>query len=289
MSLFDGAVRTIMANADKNAATEDAVMGEDGFLHCRVCGEAVEAELPEELKRIFHNRKTRPRMCKCARDRADAEEVEENKRQIQYRIEELRSEGLYSVFYEDCAFSKDDRRDQRASEIARKYVEKFDEMQKDNTGLMFWGGVGTGKSYLAACIANALIEKLHPVMMAPIQDIAAAMTENYGAHRDSILAKVESVDLLILDDIGAERGTDYMIQQEYDIINRRCNTKKPLIVTTNLTPQQMKDKSNINRCRIFDRIEGMCLAMKVGGESRRGEIAKEKAKRFKKLLEEGDD
>lgn len=288
MSLFDGAMRTIMANADENAATEDAFTGEDGFLHCRVCGEAVEAELPEELKRIFPNRKTRPRMCKCARDRADAEEVEEKKQQAQYKIDALKSEGLYSVFYGNCTFGKDDQHDQRASEIARKYVGKFAEMQKDNTGILFWGGVGTGKSYLAACIANALIEKLHPVMMAPIQDIVAAMTENYGAQRESVLAKVESVDLLILDDLGVERGTEYMLQHAYDIINARYNAKKPIIVTTNLTPQQMDTETNINKKRIYDRITETCLAVKIGGESRRGGIVREKAKRFKKLLEEGD-
>lgn len=289
VSIFREIFAGIMENSTTGRGERKMYKGEDGYMHCDVCGEPLEAELPEEIKALFPNKKTRPRMCRCDREKYESEEKAEKEQLAKNRIEMIRKEGLYSQLYESCTFEKDDRRDERASHIARNYVSHFPEYSEGNAGLMFWGGVGTGKSYLAACIANALIDKRCTVIMAPLQDIVADMTANYNADRDTILSRVENCDLLILDDLGVERGTDYMYEHVYDLINARYLSKKPMIVTTNLSPQQLESDPDIRKVRIYDRIKENCQPIKVAGESRRKGIAKGKAELFRRLLEAGED
>ena len=107
-------------------------------------------------------------------------------------------------------------------------------MRADNIGCLFWGGVGTGKSYLAGCIANALMEKEIPVHMtnfALILNDLAASFEN----RNEYISRLCRYSLLILDDFGMERGTEYGLEQVFNVIDSRYRSGKPLIVTTNLT------------------------------------------------------
>ena len=96
-------------------------------------------------------------------------------------------------------------------------------------GCLFWGGVGTGKSYLAGCIANALMEKEIPVHMtnfALILNDLAASFEN----RNEYISRLCRYPLLILDDFGMERGTEYGLEQVFNVIDSRYRSGKPLIV-----------------------------------------------------------
>lgn len=285
VSIFSEIFAGIMENAENGRGVKETHRGEDGLLYCDVCGEPVEAEMPEEIKLLFPEKKTRPRMCRCDREKADMEEKNEKERLARNRIDAIRKDGLYSSMYDSCTFANDDRRDERASRIARNYVSHFREYSEENAGLMFWGGVGTGKSYLAACIANALIDRNCTVIMAPLQDMVADMTANYNANRDSVLERVETCDLLIIDDLGVERGTDYMYEHVYDLIDTRYRAQKPIIVTTNLSPQQLESDPDIRKVRIYDRIKENCQPIKVAGESRRKGIAKGKAELFRRLLD----
>ncbi len=280
-----------------NAAMEKAAerrnglaeyVGEDGIRRCDVCGEPLEAELPEEIKALFPNKKTRPRMCRCDRERANMEETKEQDRQKQYRIEALKGEGLYSRMYASCTFENDDLREEKAGKVARNFVENFDFATENNMGILFWGGVGTGKTYYAACIANALIEKCKTVVMSNVQTLVAEMTENFNANREHVLNTVKTCDLLILDDLGAERGSDFMQDNVYSIVDARCRSCKPMIVTTNLNPADFRNEENDMKRRTYDRISECCTPVLVNGESRRMGIAKEKALLFKKMLGIGE-
>lgn len=288
MSIFQIALQHVMDNWEENKA-EDDYIGEDGFLHCGVCGEPKEAPMPEEILVMFPERKTRPRMCKCMIEKADREEKEAVENRKRMRIENLRKFGLYDPLYEMSRFENDDGRQERAIGIAKKYVANFSKFYEENIGLMFWGGVGTGKSFIAACIANALIDKLTPVIMSSVQDLVSDITEDYGANRDYILSHIKNVDLLILDDLGVERDTPYMLEHVYDIVNARYKAKKPLIVTTNLSMAQMSGETDFSKKRIYDRVIEMCQGVKVDGDSRRRTMAKTKADIAKRLLGLGDD
>ena len=155
-------------------------------------------------------------------------------------------------------------------------------MYKENQGLILYGSVGTGKSYAAAVIANELLEKKVPVVMTSFIKIL----KDVGTFDDNErLELIKNAKLLIIDDLGAERGTDYAIEKVYDIIDSRYRSNKPVILTTNLSIEQMKSCDDIRYTRIYDRIFEMCYPVKVTGFSWR---KKEAASRYgvaKKLLE----
>ena len=97
------------------------------------------------------------------------------------------------------------------------------------------------------------------------------------------LASRQNCDLLIVDDFGMERRTDYAQEQVYGLINGRYLAKKPMIVTTNLSLNDLKSPENITEQRIYDRVLEMCVPICFDGGSLRRELAKEKLRTYKEL------
>ena len=115
---------------------------------------------------------------------------------------------------------------------ARRYSENRDVFRSEGTGLLLFGNVGTGKSYAAGCIANALIERMVSVLFVGLSDVVNRMQGNFGADRDAYLKTLMRPELLILDDLGAERNTSFGRERVFDVVNKRLLTGKPMIVTT---------------------------------------------------------
>ena len=167
---------------------------------------------------------------------------------------------------------------------ARRYVEKWEDMYAENLGLCFYGGVGTGKSFTAACIANALVAKRIPVMMTNFSRIVNGMPDMWSGERNAYIESFNRYKLLIIDDLGTERETDYVLEQVYQIIDQRYKNKQPLIVTTNLTWQEIKNAETTAMQRIYDRIVEMCLPVQVVGNSKRVDTNREKQTKAKALF-----
>ena len=89
------------------------------------------------------------------------------------------------------------------------------------------------------------------------------------SEKQNVLESLNRYSLLVLDDLGAERSTEYMQEIVYNIVDWRYRSGKPMIVTTNLTGEQMKATDNIQLQRIYDRIFERCLPIEVNGQSRR--------------------
>ena len=96
----------------------------------------------------------------------------------------------------------------------------------------------------------------------------------------TILSNLNSAQLVIFDDLGAERGTDYTLEKVYNIVDSRYRKRLPMILTTNLTIEQMKDEQDIRYSRIYDRIFESCYPMQFTGPSWR---KKEASRRFKEI------
>ena len=166
---------------------------------------------------------------------------------------------------------------------ARAYVENWHKMRSESLGLLFWGLTGNGKTFAAACIANALIEQLVDVRMCTFETILNHLPGMTAREKDDYLKSFRTCDLLILDDFGMERRTDYAREQIFGIIDGRYLAKKPTISTTNLSLQELKDPWDITEKRIFDRILEMCIPVCFDGESLRLAKAKENLKLYKQL------
>ena len=170
---------------------------------------------------------------------------------------------------------------------ARKYVQHWSEMRDNNLGLLLWGQPGNGKTFAAACIANALIESGNPfsptVKMTTFGTILNRLPSLSAADKEYYLNQFLNADLLILDDFGMERQTDYAREQVFNIIDGRYLTKRPLIVTTNLSLNHVKTTTDLAEKRIYDRVLELCVPVFFGGESQRPGRAKANLEAFRAI------
>lgn len=257
----------------RDNTSEDDLVNEEGFRVCARCNEPKEAWF--EVEGLIP-KCVRPRMCKCERDKREAEENERKQKELFLRIERFRNQGLTDEQYRTCTFAKDDKADEKASMFCEKYVQNWEWVTQNNAGILLWGDVGGGKTFLAACVANALIDKGIPATMTTIPKLVDAMTRNFNAERANVLNMVANVPLLILDDVGTERDTSFSNELAYEIVNVRYKAKKPLIVTTNLTMAAMKNAEDVTHRRIYDRIVEMCTPCRVTSSGRRQKAARSK-------------
>lgn len=175
----------------------------------------------------------------------------------------------------------------RQLEQARRYVAHWKQMQEQNLGLLFWGKPGNGKTFAAGCIANALLERdgvdAPSVRMTTFGTILNKLPGMSAQDKEWYLNGFQSCDLLILDDFGMERQTDYAREQVFNIIDGRYLARKPLIVTTNLSLQELKRPRDIQEQRIFDRVLELCVPVCFDGESLRQEKAKQQMQLYRQL------
>jgi DNA replication protein DnaC len=168
-------------------------------------------------------------------------------------------------------------------EAMKRYVENFDEFRKQGKGLLLFGTVGTGKSFAAACIVNSLIDKGCPALMTNFGRIAntvSGMFEGKQEYYDSL----NRFPLLALDDLSAERKTEYMQEIVFNVVDSRYRAKLPLIVTTNLTWQELANPQDITYQRIFSRLLEMCIPVKFEGSDKRIEGLKNSLAGARELL-----
>ncbi len=225
-------------------------------------------------------------MCECKRKERDLELEMIKKRQDANRLHELRRLSLMDERTKDIRFSSYivDDTNRKVFEIARKYVDRFDEMYKKNQGILFFGDVGTGKSYTAAAIANELLDRLVPVVMTSFVRILQELN-CHGDEDSDMFNALNRAKLLVIDDLGAERGTDYALERVYDIIDGRYRSNRPVILTTNLQYRQMQECTDIRYNRIYDRIFEMCFPVRVEGKSWRKRGAMARFDEMKRILE----
>lgn len=168
-------------------------------------------------------------------------------------------------------------------ELVKTYVEKWEIVKEKNHGLLLWGSVGTGKSYMAGCIANALLDKEVSVHMTNFAKILNDLQVKYDGQNEYI-NYLCGFQLLIIDDLGGERGTEYGMEQLYNVIDSRYRTGKPFIVTTNLTLNEIKNTTDLSYKRIYDRVLEMCTPIRIDGASIRDHERKDKMSSFKEIM-----
>lgn len=249
------------ARAD-NAPLEAGEYIQDGIKYCGKC------HTPKQTRISFNGTEyIMPSLCECAVK--EQEETEKQQRQKKHReqVERLRK-GITAQRYREMTFEQSDTE----LGFARKYVANWPQYRDENIGLMLIGSPGTGKTYAAACIANALVEQEIPVYMANMLSLTDQMARLFDDDRPSFIASLQKYSLLVIDDFGVERTTSFAQEHVYNIIETRYRSRKPLIITSNLSLKDMKTDS-LDLMRTYDRLKEMCHPITMNGESRRREIA----------------
>lgn len=251
---------------------------EDGCTRCGVCGKR------KSLQILFMGRPHSVScLCDCemkVRAELDAKMLREEAQRDLYR---RKSVGLQNKRFWDWTFANDKGSNPKL-QIAREYVENWKQMKHRNIGLLLMGPVGTGKSFFAGCIANALLDQGERVLMTNFSRILNAMTA-YHADKNEIVRNIVDYPLLIIDDLGIERNSEFALEQVYNVIDSRYCKMKPLIVTTNLGLNEMKAPDlDVAHQRIYSRILEMCVPVYCGGEDKRKAEGTDKMERMASLL-----
>lgn len=256
-------------------------IGEDGLVYCGKCGS-------RKQLRVKFGDKTHVVRCVC---KCESKELEEKKKQEEYeeqmrRINRLKEASMMDKKYREVTFDKYEVREEnkKVFEMAKKYADRFQDMYKKNQGLLLYGPVGTGKSFTAACIGNYLLDNAKPVIMTSFVKILQDIWEN--DREAEYITILNSASLLIVDDLGTERETDYALEKVYNIIDSRVRANKPMIITSNLELNDMMECEDIRKKRIYDRILECCYPMYVGGKSFRMMKAAQRFDEMKDFLEE---
>lgn len=273
-----------MVGSDCDGEVEGDYRDEEGLLVCHVCGKRkeVKGEFPYIGVRVH------PTECDCQKERRRQKEEDERRRKEQEVVDELFSYSLIDDRFYESTFSNCQENDfnRKPITIAKRYVAMFNEMLVRNKGLLFYGEPGTGKTFVASCIANALLKKRVPLIVTSIIKLtnASGPFSKEVEEQQKLMRKMNMAKLLVLDDLGSERSTDFKMEQVFEVIDSRYGSKKPMIITTNLSLNQMQEETDIRRRRIYERIFEVCFPVKFAGPSWRYKTASDDYDEIKKLL-----
>jgi len=257
---------------------------------CPYCQNVV----PKKRITLFNREYTVQPVCDCeaeARDR-EWEEAQERfrKREIERRFS-ISDEGeRFSQYRFDTFIPVQGT--EAALRMAREFAETFGE-RKDGLGLLIWGQPGNGKSHLAAAICHQLKEAGHTVIFKKVPNLLERIRNTFrrGANEteQQIMDALRECDLLVMDDIGAEKVTDWVLEVLFRIIDGRYSYRRPIVFTTNFSPTSLllrfqpegkaTEEQEIAAKRIHDRIIGMTAIVENRAPSYRRKEAETRAKK----------
>lgn len=252
---------------------------ETGLLVCGVCGE------PKQMRvELLGMAQTVPCDCRCIQEEKSRQREEQARRDAEYRAAKRRTE----CFRDDmrkagCTFDSDDQKNAKLARQVRGYVRQFEKFRQEGRGLLFLGPTGTGKTFYACCIANALIDAGYSAIVTNFAEIANDLQATFD--KGSIHNRLLRTDLLVLDDLAAERDTSFMQEIVFQVIEERSAAKKPMIVTSNISTQEFMNPGDLARRRVFSRLKEVCIPIAVTGADRREEQMRKRVAGDQALLD----
>lgn len=256
----------------------DTYIGDDGLLHCSRCNGARQTVI------TFNDvKKTVPCICKCMVEELERKEAESRRQAHLAELRQFRGIGFPDAELNEWTFAKDDGATPDATRVMKSYVEHFEEFRKDGKGLFLYGNVGTGKSFFAGCIVNALIDNDYPSLMTNFPRITNQLTGLWDGKQD-YLDGLCRFDLVAIDDLGVERDTGFMNENVATVIDSLYRAKVPMIITSNYTPKQLTEDCEMSKRRVFDRLLERCVPVKIDGPSRRKQKGRDQYAAMKRML-----
>lgn len=249
--------------AAQNIRMEEGDYIVDGLLFCNKC------HTPKQCRiELFGTTRTPFCLCKCEAEKREAEEAERKRIERMQEIAKMRKIGFPESEMHSWTFANDDKANAKLTSSIHRYADHFDTMRERGKGLLLYGSVGTGKSFYAACIVNELIDKGYPCLMTNFARLVNTIQGMFDGKQEYI-DRLNKFDLLVIDDLSAERDTEYMNEIVFNIIDSRYRAGLPLIITTNLTADEIKNPADIRKQRTYSRLLEMTIPIEVTGTDRR--------------------
>jgi DNA replication protein DnaC len=244
--------------------------------HCNKYIAAITVEVPQ----LRIKNKILP-TCECVVEREEAKIREAQNFAKKREIEKLFSISNLGERFSKSTFESflDRNGSETAYKIAMKYVKTFKEWNGES--LMIWGDPGNGKTHLAAAIVNELSKKGYIVVFQSVPELLQRIRSTFNSenkeNETQIMRALLECDLLILDDIGAEKTTEWVEEKLFNIIDGRYRKELPTLYTSNLQPKELQNQVGK---RSYDRMVETSLTVENKAESYRREIAKQRLQRF---------
>ncbi|EJP82547.1 ATP-binding protein [Bacillus phage vB_BceS_LY4] len=272
MSESIGRVMTRIVNT--SACNEET----EGYT-CEHCNKYI-AAITVEVPQLRIKNKILP-TCECVVEREEAKIREAQNFAKKREIEKLFSISNLGERFSKSTFESflDRNGSETAYKIAMKYVKTFKEWNGES--LMIWGDPGNGKTHLAAAIVNELSKKGYIVVFQSVPELLQRIRSTFNSenkeNETQIMRALLECDLLILDDIGAEKTTEWVEEKLFNIIDGRYRKELPTLYTSNLQPKELQNQVGK---RSYDRMVETSLTVENKAESYRREIAKQRLQRF---------
>jgi DNA replication protein DnaC len=160
--------------------------------------------------------------------------------------------------------------------VVRSWCESARENLAAGRGLWLMGDVGTGKTTLAMLVSKTALEAGRSVAIYSLPKMLARMRQTYDAEAGEqsyleFFERLTAVDLLHIDDLGAEKRSDWVLEQLYALVNERYEAQRSIVVTTNLQPDELEQQIGP---RTVSRLVEMCGdPLPLFGEDRRIRVA----------------
>jgi DNA replication protein DnaC len=156
--------------------------------------------------------------------------------------------------------------------IVHDYADRIDDHLAAGRGLWLMGTQGTGKTTLAMLVSKMALAAGHTVAIYPLPRLLATIRESFGdgrSHMD-LLDRLTSVDLLHIDDIGAEQTTPWVLEELYSIVNARYEEQRSMLITTNIMDRD--ELCQQITPRTVSRLTEMCDELPVLGHDHRMDL-----------------
>jgi DNA replication protein DnaC len=174
--------------------------------------------------------------------------------------------------YRDVAFERPpvtEIEPRRVVEEVRSFVRRIDDHLDAGRGLWFMGPVGTGKTTLAMLVSKAALNKGRSVAIYSLPRLLNEIRDTLSSHLD-LLDRLTAVDLLHIDDVGAERTTDWVLEELYSIVNARYEDQRSMVITTNILDREALCEQITERT--VSRLTEMCEELPLLGHDRRMDV-----------------
>ncbi len=152
----------------------------------------------------------------------------------------------------------------------RRYVNNIEANLSSGRGIWLFGAVGTGKTTLAMLVSRHALEAGRSVAIYSLPTLLAAIRGTFDDDRahatEAMVARLKTVDLLHLDDVGAEKTSPWVLEQLYEIVNARYENERAIVLTTNLEREALAEQIGE---RVASRLEEMCEVLPLWGADAR--------------------
>lgn len=258
--------------------------GPDGLLYCGKCRTPKQVLMSVPALTGTDTPQALPVACKCQKEADEKAEAERQAAEFKNNLEaRWRADGFHDPSYLKPTFSDDDGANQKLTGVCKKYADRWPEMLENGMGLLLYGGVGGGKTFLAGCVCNALLKKQVSVCATSFPRVLNVIQNSMD--RQKALDRLGRYQCVLLDDFGVERGTEYAQEQLFAVVDARYRAKRPTIITTNLSLHDLENPQNLSYTRIFDRLLELCpIRLCVSGPSRRKGLADDRRELARELL-----